>query len=53
MPTRAITKHANTTLRRSLHRHLLTFRPFGAEPRAWSVPAARLRARKQAERAGK
>ena len=53
MPTRAVTRYAGTTLRRSLHRHLLTFRPSGAEPRAWSVPPTRLRARKQARRAGK
>ena len=53
MPVRAITRHANTTLRRSLDRHLLTFRASGAEPRAWSVPPTRLRARKQVQRAGK
>lgn len=53
MPTRVISKHNNTYLRRSLNRHLLTFRPSEAEPKSWSVPATRRRARKQAERAGR
>ena len=53
MLVRATTKPNNTYLRRSLHRHLLTFRQSGAEPKSWSVPTTRLRARKQAERAGK
>lgn len=53
MSRAALPKQNTAVLRRSLCRHLLTFRAPGTEPKAWSVPTTRRHARKQAERAGK
>ena len=53
MPARMTTHPNNTYMRRSLNRHLITFRQSGAEPKAWSIPPTRLRARKQSQRLSK